>query len=638
MEIVNVLKNDGLLFTLKKGTHDINELKEIFEKHSEIKFVSLVGYDLRGNATDEKIPVKAVLDDIENFFASGVQTDGSSVELIGIASLNNAKVTIIPDMDCDWFVDYNFNLLSDDSGKPVGTLRIPAFLVHNDEVVCSRGVLKRAIDNLQNNIFDKIKNNKELKEEIGIDSEIKEINITAATELEFYVKTPQENYTIKELSTSQILKEQYWKRTEGIVRSAMETCLLLMERYGFEPEMGHKEVGGVKPMLNHDGDRTHIMEQLEIDWKYSDPMQTADNLYVVKDLVLDVFNRFGLEVTFDSKPVDKVAGSGEHTHIGVSAKLENGKRINLFNHVQKEKYYMSSLGFASLAGILNNYEIINPFVASTTDAFNRLKPGFEAPVCIVTSLGKSPSIPSRNRSILIGLLKDEKNPMQTRFELRATCPNSNLYLVLSSVYQCMVDGINFYVGNYDVEFIQNELSKKPDEDAKYLRKERAYRSEENVFEEYTQEERNKIFSIPPNTAYENMMAFEKYSEKLTILTQNGVFTDKIINSYKIASIEYWAKELVGRIVVKNRENLRNMTILHTAQEDIADLDVVNWKKIQNLKTKLMKDTVDKKSLFTQIDDAIEQKNYEMASNLQIEMVNLFSEVRDLYSNYQRNIF
>ena len=106
--------------------------------------------------------------------------------------------------------------------------------------------------------------------------------------------------------------------------------------------------------------------------------------------------------------------------------------------------------------------------------------------------------------------------MQTRFELRATCPNSNLYLVLSSVYQCMVDGINFYVGNYDVEFIQNELSKKPDEDAKYLRKERAYRSEENVFEEYTQEERNKIFSIPPNTAYENMMAFEKYSEKLTI--------------------------------------------------------------------------------------------------------------------------
>ena len=81
-----------------------------------------------------------------------------------------------------------------------------------------------------------------------------------------------------------------------------------------------------------------------------------------------------------------------------------------------------------------------------------------------------------------------------------------------------------------------------------------------------------------------------------------------------------------------------MTILHTAQEDIADLDVVNWKKIQNLKTKLMKDTVDKRSLFTQIDDAKKQKNYEMASNLQIEMVNLFSEVRDLYSNYQRNIF
>ena len=32
-----------------------------------------------------------------------------------------------------------------------------------------------------------------------------------------------------------------------------------------------------------------------------------------------------------------------------------------------------------LMGILKNYEVVNPIVSATTDAFNRLRPGFEAP-------------------------------------------------------------------------------------------------------------------------------------------------------------------------------------------------------------------------------------------------------------------
>ncbi len=37
-------------------------------------------------------------------------------------------------------------------------------------------------------------------------------------------------------------------------------------------------------------------------------------------------------------------------------------------------------------GIYNNYELLNPFVAQTHDAFRRLKPGYEAPVPSLTSL------------------------------------------------------------------------------------------------------------------------------------------------------------------------------------------------------------------------------------------------------------
>ena len=105
---INILKDSNLLFTLKKEEHSVEKLRYVFENHDEIKFVSLAGYDLRGNATDAKIPVSIIIDDIDGFLKDGVQTDGSSVELRKIASLNDAKVTIIPDMDCDWHIDYNF--------------------------------------------------------------------------------------------------------------------------------------------------------------------------------------------------------------------------------------------------------------------------------------------------------------------------------------------------------------------------------------------------------------------------------------------------------------------------------------------------------------------------------------------------
>ena len=49
--------------------------------------------------------------------------------------------------------------------------------------------------------------------------------------------------------------------------------------------MGHKEVGGVKAKLNSSGEFDHVMEQLEVDWKFSDAVQAADNELFVRILV-----------------------------------------------------------------------------------------------------------------------------------------------------------------------------------------------------------------------------------------------------------------------------------------------------------------------------------------------------------------
>ena len=272
-----------LLYTIKANTPK-DEIIKLLREHTEIKFVSLMGIDLAGNDTDEKIPVKVFIKDIDEFFAgTAVQTDGSSVVLPGIATLNNAKVDIIPDLGVNWYVDYNFNHLID--GFPVGTLRIPAFLRHNDNFeVGSRVILRDAIDEFKKELMEILNEKPYVFEFMDIDSvdDIESLVTTSATELEFWVKTPDEKSDKEQLSTAQELKEQYWKRTVGPVRTALEKCLTILDYYGFDVEMGHKEVGGVKAKLTHTGRYDHVMEQLEIDWKYAEAMQAADNENMVK--------------------------------------------------------------------------------------------------------------------------------------------------------------------------------------------------------------------------------------------------------------------------------------------------------------------------------------------------------------------
>ena len=629
--------NKDLLFTITKKYHNKESLISIFEDHPEIKFVSLVGVDLAGNDTDEKIPSKLFLKDIDSFLhGTAVQTDGSSVVLPGIATLNNAKVDMIADLDCKWFVDYNYDFIDPLTNRPVGTLRIPCFLIHEDKAVDSRHILKNSIDTFKSNIFSLLKKYPETLNDLNIKfDDIDDLLLTSATELEFWVKTPNDKALIEELSTSEVLQEQYWTRTKGNVRTALEQSLLYMDEYGFEPEMGHKEVGGVKAKLTSSGQFDHIMEQLEVDWKFSDAMQAADNELFIRTLVKETFRRNGLEVTFLAKPISGVAGSGEHTHLSLSLKLKNGRIINLFNPTKN--HFLSKIGYGSIMGILKNYEVMNPFISATTDSLKRLKPGFEAPVCIVTSLGQSPEVPSRNRTILAGLIRDPHNPLATRFELRSPNPFTNTYLCIASSYMAMLDGIKYALENDKTEDdLLAELSKKPGEEADYLEKSRAYRSEEDVFEDFTDSQRNEYFGVAPATVFENLSAFDKYPEKVEVLKVNSVFTDKLINSFKMATTKRWTTEITSRIIPSYTKDIRSAKQLHCCDKAL-DLDVSTWMTINELRHITMKDSYHRRSLFTQIKNAINESDFEKASDLQIKLDKNMSELNELYSTYKKNL-
>ena len=624
-----------LLYVIKANTPK-EEILATLKAHPEIKFVSLVGIDLAGNDTDEKIPISLFLKDIDEFYAgTAVQTDGSSVVLPGIATLNNAKVDMPIDPTVNWFVDYNYEHCDEETGLPIGSLRIPAFLIHEGKRIDSRAILMDTLEFVKGKLLDMFQKNPKISGLEHIDGrDVVDIQFTSATELEFWVKTPLEEADIAEMSASQVMQEQYWQRTRGAVRTALEQAVIMLDEYGLGAEMGHKEVGGIKPHIDENGRINHVCEQCEIDWRFSNALQAADNELLVRTMVKEIFRENGLEVNFKAKPMIGLAGNGEHTHIGMAAVLKDGKTVNLFSPTVLSENFLSTIGYAAIMGLLKNYEVINPIVSATNDSLNRLKPGFEAPVCIVTSLGHKPEIPSRNRTILAGLIRDAKNPYATRFELRACNPYTNTYLVLAAIYSAILDGIMGTVGRTMDEMLK-EISKQAGEQGFYLEKDRAYRSEENVFEDYTDEERDRLFGAPPATVWENMQGFKNYPEKLAAITAGGAITERIIESFTEGALLRWKTELISRIIPENRDLVIKMTEIKN--EMTTDLDAYNWTKVNNLRTKLAKDSIDEKSIFTLLTNALNSGDYQTASGLQVEMYDKMEELKATYDAYKKNM-
>lgn len=610
------MMNPDMLYVISPEEQNRETLTEILTAHPEIKFVSFMGVDFAGNDTDEKVPISLFLKDIDGFLEGmAAQTDGSSVVLTGIATLNNARVDMKIDSSVNWYIDYNYEHFDSATGRMVGTLRIPCFLVHNNVRVDSRSILHDTLDYVEKELLELFKKHPQVAGLEHISGEdIEKIIFTCATELEFWVKSPREDAPIEALSSSQMMQEQYWQRCRGNVRTALEQTVEMLEAYGLGPEMGHKECGGVRGQIDDNGHMTHVMEQLEVDWKYSYGVQTADNELLARIIVKEIFRLNGLEVSFQAKPVPGVAGSGEHTHVGIAAKMKNGKVVNLFAPKDMHTEFLSAVGYGSMMGLLKNYEVINPFISSTIDSLNRLKPGFEAPVCIVTSLGLSPEVPSRNRTILAGLIRDIDSPMATRIEMRSPNPYTNTYLAIAAFYISMLDGIKACVeSGKTLKEMENELSKKAGEEGFYLEKDREYRSEHDVFEDYNEEERAQLFGKPPATVWENMCAIKNYPEKIAVLTTGNIIKKEFIESFAKGALIRWQTELLNRIIPEYHKEICLMKKLHD-DDNHTTHDAAMWEKIAAMRNTMAKDVTEQPSLFTMPREAFARGDFDAASN------------------------
>ena len=71
------MAKDDLVYVIPAGQYGKEGVLALLEQHPEIKFVSLVGIDLAGNDTDEKIPISVFFDEAAVAGITGISDDNT---------------------------------------------------------------------------------------------------------------------------------------------------------------------------------------------------------------------------------------------------------------------------------------------------------------------------------------------------------------------------------------------------------------------------------------------------------------------------------------------------------------------------------------------------------------------------------
>lgn len=174
-----------------------------------------------------------------------------------------------------------------------------------------------------------------------------------------------------------------------------EICLTL-EQMGILPESSHHEEG---PGQN------------EVDFRYSDALNAADNAVTFRTVVKTIAARNGLYADFSPKPLQEAPGSGFHINISVKS---------------GEEFVMQR----AMGGILKHIGDMTLFLNPTDRSYQRLGSN-RAPKYISWS--------SDNRSQLIRVPAAEGE--YRRFELRSPDCTANPYLAFALLIWAGLDGI-----------------------------------------------------------------------------------------------------------------------------------------------------------------------------------------------------
>ncbi len=224
------------------------------------------------------------------------------------------------------------------------------------------------------------------------------VDIKFGSEMEFYVFRRDErgNVTDRPIDEAGYMDVEPFDGGENLRR---DICYALVDM-GITPESSHHERGP---------------GQMEIDFRYSDPLAAADNAATVKWAVRSICASGGYYADFTPKPLRGKSGSGMHLNISV----HNRRKEDQEDHTD-----------AFMAGILANIREITLFLNPSVTSYERFGK-MEAPRYV--------SWAYENRSQLIRIPSDPSG--RRRIELRSPDAMCNPYLTFALLIYAGLQGI-----------------------------------------------------------------------------------------------------------------------------------------------------------------------------------------------------
>ncbi|CAN5266831.1 glutamate--ammonia ligase [soil metagenome] len=443
-------------------------LQEI--RDNEVKFVDLRFTDSKGKEQHVTVPARVV---DEDFFEDGKMFDGSSIA--GWKHINESDMILMPDADTavlDVFSEDPTLVLRCDVIEPAtmqGYSRDPRSLARRAEAyLTSTGIADKAWFGPENEffVFDDVRWGAEMSGAFyKIDSSEAGWN-------------SEKMYADGNFGHRPGVKGGYFPvpPVDSLhdLRSAM--CQAL-EDMGVMTEVHHHEVA--------------TAGQCEIGTAFNSLLRKADEIQILKYVVMNVAQSYGKTVTFMPKPVVGDNGNGMHVH----QSLSKGDQ-NLFNG---DAYAgLSETALYYIGGIIRHARALNAFTNASTNSYKRLVPGFEAPVKLAYS--------ARNRSASIRV-PHVANPKARRVEIRFPDSTGNPYFAFSAMMLAGLDGIQNRIHPGDA--MDKDLYDLPAEEARDI----------------------------PEVCYSLEQALEALDDDRGFLNVGGVFSDDLIDAYITLKME-----------------------------------------------------------------------------------------------------
>lgn len=168
--------------------------------------------------------------------------------------------------------------------------------------------------------------------------------------------------------------------------------------------------------------------QIEINLKYGDPLQVADDTALFKSAVKEIARQHGVRATFMSKPFPGFSGNGTHLHIS----LRDAEGSNAFApRTLDDPFFTNALMQRCVGGLLHHQLELAAIGSPTINGYKRFEDYSFAPTYLNWG--------GDNRGVAIRCVVDE-GPA-TRIEVRTGSADANPYLLIGAQLAAVCDAL-----------------------------------------------------------------------------------------------------------------------------------------------------------------------------------------------------